>query len=83
MESTKFDRWTRRRFGQVAGSALGLSLGGIPLLVSARKHKKKKKKQCVTSACVEPGGTCNPSGSECCDCHSCTQGSDGIYRCSF
>lgn len=62
-----------------AGSALGLSLAE-----AGKKHKKKKKKKnnnknCLETECVEPGASCNPYGSDCCDCTYCRTNGDRYF----
>lgn len=78
-----FDRWTRRRFGQVAGALIT-----APVLVGAaspagakrghgKKNKNKKKKpKCLDfhdGECQDLGEHCNPFGTPCCDCAECAQ----------
>ena len=64
MDGSRFDAWTRRRFGLAAGGLAGslLSLIGIgPDDAQARKGKKKKRR------CKKLGQPCKPTGKrKCC-----------------
>jgi hypothetical protein len=49
MDGTRFDLWTRRRFGAAAGGVAASLLSFLtPASIAARKRKKKKKKRCTT-----------------------------------
>ena len=69
MDGLKFDAWTRRGFGAMAGGLAGslLALSAIPV-AKAKKGKKKKKR------CKNLGDSCQPHGSKdkkCCGCLAC------------
>ena len=92
MPDTAFDRWTRRRFGQVAGALITLPLLAGAASPAAAKHHHKKKKKRNAQGCLDPadgecepnGGFCNPNGSACCDCLKClSHGHEDvvIYQC--
>jgi hypothetical protein len=72
MDATRFDTWTRRRFGLATGSLLAAALGlGVAESVGA-KHKKKHCKQsetkcgkkCVKGTCC-PDKPCGAPGTDC------------------
>ncbi len=71
LDGTRFDAWTRRRFGLMTGGAIASTLGLAGLLDADAKKKKnknknKKKKQ---NRCITVGNTqvlC-PKGEVCCD----------------
>src|SRR5690349_2141296 len=68
MDGSRFDAWTRRRFGLIAGG-LATTLFGwtVPQVARAKKKKKHKKR----STCLPLGDVCNPSGNRIC-CQSLT-----------
>ena len=77
MDGSRFDVWTRRRFGAAAGG-LAASLLGLAHLdaVQAKKHHKKR--------CVKLLKSCNPGGRKCCHgnrCESLDLGSEGSFFC--
>src|SRR4051794_8771672 len=95
MPDTAFDRWTRRRIGQVAGALITAPILGAASPAGARHHHKKKKKDknkdkdsgCLREAdgqCEPVGSYCNPEGSPCCDCLGCEQIDDEFqsYLCT-
>lgn len=55
MDDSRFDRWTRRRFGHAAGSAAA-ALVGAPAAASARKKCKKIRCRKLLETC-EPNST--------------------------
>jgi hypothetical protein len=60
MEGSRFDAWTRRRFGLAAGGVAG-SLFGL-LAREAAESKKKKRKRCI-----KVGKVCKQGGKrKCC-----------------
>jgi hypothetical protein len=81
MDGSRFDAWTRRRFGLVVGSGVA-SLAGLSALDDAEaKKKRKKKKKCkkIKNGCKTSGKkkrcckglTCGesvalPGGNHCC-----------------
>lgn len=91
MDEARFDTLTRV-FGSLADRrttlrtvALGaLGLAGHDAKAKRKKKKKKKKdRDCAELDCVELGGSCNPFGSPCCDCHDCVKlTQEGIYICT-
>ena len=64
------------------GGALGISLAEAGK-GKKKKKKKKKNKDCVETACIDPGSTCNPHGSPCCHCFYCRNDGDGYYCRSY
>lgn len=84
MPDTAFDRWTRRRVGQVAGALITVPiLGGTASPAAAKHHhgkkkkKKKKEDECIYSECQGLGESCNPFGSPCCNCWECANIGEG------
>lgn len=81
MDGSRFDTWTRRKFGLVAGSAAVASLLGIASLPEAEARKKKRRKRCR-----KLGQTCdiNRADQQCCksgqDCAQ-VQGISGNVCC--
>jgi hypothetical protein len=68
MDASRFDAWTRRRFGLVVGSGTA-SLLGLSVLGDAeakKKHKHKKKKKCRKSL-----QTCGGKKKKCCKSLTC------------
>ena len=62
MDGSRFDRWTRRRFGHVAGITLAALLG-CPAPQAATAKRKRRRKQ----RCTRPGDRCTRGGkSKCC-----------------
>jgi hypothetical protein len=79
MDGSRFDAWTRRRFGLTAGGATVALLAGVRADAVAKKKNKKKKKRC--KKLLQP---CSPGGKrKCCNVLGCFPttplGSD--YRC--
>jgi gas vesicle protein len=66
MDASRFDAWTRRRFGLVAGGSIA-SLAGLSLLADADAKKKKKKKKCRKS--LQP---CGGKKKKCCKNLTCS-----------
>jgi hypothetical protein len=63
MDDTRFDAWTRRRFGLATGGGIAALLGlAASEVAEAKKNKKKRKKRCR-----KLGRGCNPGGKrKCC-----------------
>ncbi|MGH2618313.1 MAG: hypothetical protein ACRDJC_24040 [Thermomicrobiales bacterium] len=57
MDGSRFDAWTRRQVGLVAGGLAGSFLGlvGLESAEAKKRNKKKKKKRCkkLTQACTQ------------------------------
>jgi hypothetical protein len=66
MEGSAFDRWTRRRFGRLAGSVISALLGWSAA-ADARKTRKRKKRCKELSASCTPGGVRKCCGDLNCD----------------
>lgn len=64
MEGSRFDRWTRRRFGTTAAGLLGtiLALQAVPE-ADARHRKKKRRKR---NRCLDLAKACTQSHEQCC-----------------
>jgi hypothetical protein len=80
MDASRFDAWTRRRFGLIAGGSIA-SLAGLSAIADSEAKKKKKKKKCkkLKNGCKTSGKkkrcckglTCGesvaiPEGTHCC-----------------
>lgn len=65
MDGSRFDRWTRRRFG-LAASGLTGALPGL-LQPPAAQAKKKVKKKDEKKRCKRLGDCCIPGGQKCCN----------------
>jgi hypothetical protein len=48
MDASRFDAWTRRRFGLLAGGSIA-TLAGLSAIADSEAKKKKKKKKCKKS----------------------------------
>ena len=60
MDGWRFDRWTRRRFGFLAGGVV-TAIFGLPAGADARKKRRRKKR------CKKLSVSCTPSGArKCC-----------------
>jgi hypothetical protein len=73
MSGSRFDHWTRRRFGLAAGALAAGRFGLAELSADAKKHKKRCKK--LGESCVDGGRKC---------CHGRTCGGDpalGTFCC--
>jgi hypothetical protein len=80
VEQTRFDSWTRRRFGVAVG---GLS-GALLAMTGGTATKAKKKKCKKTTCCIAVRGSCSTtSGDQCCSPATCGQrtGIEGITVC--
>lgn len=65
MDGSRFDSWTRRRFGLLAGGLAATLFGGTPpQAVGAKKKKKRKHKKQATCALL--GDVCSPTSSPIC-----------------
>ncbi|MGH2616380.1 MAG: hypothetical protein ACRDJC_14145 [Thermomicrobiales bacterium] len=74
MDDTRFDAWTRRRFGLTTGGLLASLLGltALPDAATAKRKKRNRKKcknnqkRCGTKKCVK-GDCCpgKPCGEDC------------------
>jgi hypothetical protein len=53
MNASRFDRWTRRRFGHVAGSAIAAFFGLTVAAGTKRKRKRRRKQRFSCSACAD------------------------------
>ena len=85
MEGSRFDAWTRRRFGAAAvgltgacfglGTVTDLTVGGQDASARQRRKKKKKKKRRgeVNPACEPLRSRCNPHNTRelCCNGLAC------------
>lgn len=68
MDETRFDAWTRRRFGLAAGGIAALPGLFGPGIAHAGKGKKQRKKRCKKlGAGCKPGGKRRCCGSLKCD----------------
>lgn len=68
MDDSRFDAWTRRRFGLAAGGAAASLLGlaaALPSPTSAKKNKKKRLKL-NSFGCVDVGRPCRGKDAKCC-----------------
>jgi hypothetical protein len=78
MDETRFDAWTRRRFGLAAGGLLAATLGlGFQGTSAKKKHCGKHETKCGKK-CVK--GTCcpdKPCGAGC----ACTRSLSGTFAC--
>ena len=76
MDEPRFDRWRRRRFGQVAGSAIA-AFFGLTVAAGAKKKRKKKRKprfscaacadneECISQRCVSLARICVAEDDSC------------------
>lgn len=73
MDGSRFDAWTRRRFGLVAGSALAAALGSASpdnvADVEANTHQQRRGRR--RKRCRKPQRVCVPGGRRCCGGHAC------------
>ena len=60
MDGSRFDAWTRRRLGLVAGSLVTAALGGLHMGDVEAKNKHQKHKQ----RCLKLGEVCTPGGTQ-------------------
>ncbi|MGH2617060.1 MAG: hypothetical protein ACRDJC_17635 [Thermomicrobiales bacterium] len=60
MDSSRFDAWTRRRFGLATGGAVAVVLS-LSTIDGAKAKKTKRKRRCK-----KLGGLCKPSGKRTC-----------------
>lgn len=68
MRGSRFDSWTRRRFGLTAGALAAAHFGLSNLSADARKkHKRRKHKK----RCRKLGETCTDGGRACCSGRTC------------
>jgi hypothetical protein len=77
MKSSRFDSWTRRRFGLAAGGALAaLTRLASPEAADAKKTKTKKR-------CRKVGQVCRQSGKRkrCCSGRLCERFDGQNFRC--
>jgi hypothetical protein len=61
MDGQGFDRWTRRRWGSLAGSAIAALFGWTAAEVAGKDGKKRRKRRCKRL-----GETCRPGGKRTC-----------------
>jgi hypothetical protein len=67
MDSSRFDAWTRRRFGLAVGGFAAALLGLTPGTdTDAKKKRKRKKPQLNAFGCLDIGKACGGNGSKCC-----------------
>ncbi|MGH2618031.1 MAG: hypothetical protein ACRDJC_22615 [Thermomicrobiales bacterium] len=68
MDGSRFDLWTRRRFGRLAGGTLAALLGAIaPQKTEAKKRRKKKRRKPPQQRCQSTRQACSTSGEpRCC-----------------
>jgi hypothetical protein len=72
MDGSRFDDWTRRRFGLAAGGVVAALLGLNALDVEAKKKKKKKKKKRKKKRCRKLAQVCTQGGKKkCCSGQLC------------
>ena len=81
MQGSRFDTWTRRRFGLVAAGGMAAALARLtsPEDADARsKNKKKRKKRCR-----QDGQVCRQSGKRkrCCQGKQCADFDGQRFRC--
>ena len=76
MDGSRFDAWTRRRLGLIAGSLVTAALGGPHMGGVEAKNKHKKQKQ----RCLKLGEVCTPGGRKCCTFVACNP-TEGGPRC--
>ena len=64
MDETRFDAWTRRRFGVAAGGLLATALGlGLQETRAKKKHRRPEKRGLQAQAtCAKPGPGKNLDG---------------------
>ena len=67
MDGSRFDAWTRRRFGLAAGGVAAALAGLIPTGEDAAAKRKRKKR------CRKPGKICTPGGKKCCGKRFCAR----------
>jgi hypothetical protein len=71
MDGSRFDAWTRRRFGLTAGG-FAASLFALTAIDAEAKKKDKKKKKKKKKRCKGLTETCTPGGTrKCCDKRRC------------
>jgi hypothetical protein len=84
MDGTRFDVWTRRRFG-MAASGIAASAVSLMALDAAAKKKGKKKKKCKKARCKSEFETCQQDveGEHCCLGLNCDriEGEDSLHCC--
>jgi hypothetical protein len=83
MDGTRFDAWTRRRFGLVAGG-IGVSLLGLKGRDAAgakRKNTKNKKKRRRRKRCKKLLQPCTIGGKSCCNGNDCETINGGRFCC--
>lgn len=68
MDDSRFDAWTRRRFGLAAGGAAAALLGRALLLPSPAGARKKSRKKLELNSfgCVDVGKPCRGRDVKCC-----------------
>ena len=67
MDGSRFDAWTRRKFGLAIGGGVASALG-LGLLDAADAKKGNSKR------CKRFQATCNPNGKKCCKGLDCEEG---------
>jgi hypothetical protein len=67
MDGTRFDLWTRRRLGLLAGGSLAVLFGLTGRDAAARKRKRRKKKRKSKTVCRRIRDDCSAApGEDCC-----------------
>lgn len=67
MDGSRFDRWTRRQFGRVAGGLAGSLLVPLdPASTDARNKRRKKKPKKNAYGCLDVGKPCRGKDARCC-----------------
>jgi hypothetical protein len=86
MNDTRFDDWTRRRFGLVAGGGLVALLvaGHLDEVAARKRQRKRKRRRQPKPTCAGAGNSCAESDPDCCaglECGFITPGSDEATCC--
>jgi hypothetical protein len=82
MDGSRFDAWTRRRFGLATGGAIAAAFGLATLDAAATKRKKRRRKK--RKRCVKLLRPCRVGGRKCCHEHVCQSfdtGANGTFFC--
>jgi hypothetical protein len=84
MNDSRFDIWTRRRFGLAAGGALAaLARLASPEDADGKKDKEKNKSKKRKKRCRKVGQVCRQSGKrkQCCTGKACADFDGQTFRC--
>jgi hypothetical protein len=82
MDDSRFDTWTRRRFGLATTGAVAAALGLFAVDDAEAKRKKRKRKK--RKRCIELTKPCHVGGRKCCHNHECktfNAGASGTFFC--